>query len=262
MSDMDEIIREFLVESSEGLDQMDRDLVELEKDPDCQEKIASVFRAIHTIKGTSGVLGFLRLEALAHAGENLLSRLRDRKLRLTPAITSALLGAVDAVRSMLLAIEKTGSDGDNGYPEVIAGLSSFDKESEPPRRDATPPIGELLLKSGVTEAALAEALEQQQQGDPRRVGQILIDKGDAKPETVLDALNRQAEAASAALAGNIRVDVGLLDKVMNLVGELVLARNHSMALVRLRAQLRKLMLPSVPGPVIVNRSLEEAWKRF
>jgi two-component system chemotaxis sensor kinase CheA len=79
------------VESNEGLDQLDRDLVALEKDPDEKNLLGSIFRAIHTVKGTSGVLGFPKIEAVAHVGESLLSRMRDGKLRLDPEITSGLL---------------------------------------------------------------------------------------------------------------------------------------------------------------------------
>ena len=77
MEDMDEIVREFLVESYENLDQLDQDLVALEGAPDSRELLSSVFRTIHTIKGTSGFLAFGLLERVAHAGENLLVELRD-----------------------------------------------------------------------------------------------------------------------------------------------------------------------------------------
>jgi HPt (histidine-containing phosphotransfer) domain-containing protein len=73
----DEIVREFLVESAENLDLLDRELVRLEKDPRNRDTLASVFRTIHTIKGTCGFLGFTKLESVAHVGENLLSKLRD-----------------------------------------------------------------------------------------------------------------------------------------------------------------------------------------
>src|SRR5215469_5407024 len=98
MSDDDAIIKEFLIESYENLDRLDQDLVVLEKAPGYRETLASIFRTIHTIKGTSGFLAFNRLEALTHVGESLLSRLRDGMLALTPEITSALLAMVDAVR--------------------------------------------------------------------------------------------------------------------------------------------------------------------
>ena len=108
MGDMDDIVKDFLVESNENLDQLDRDLVTLEKDPTAREVLASIFRTIHTIKGTSGFLGFSRLGSVTHVGENLLSSLRDGRLLLNAEITSALLALVDAVRQMLVNIEITG----------------------------------------------------------------------------------------------------------------------------------------------------------
>ena len=81
------IVQDFLVESYENLDRLDRDLVGLEKNPKDADALAGVFRTIHTIKGTCGFLGFNKLEAVAHVGENLLTRLRDRQLTLTPEIT-------------------------------------------------------------------------------------------------------------------------------------------------------------------------------
>ncbi len=85
MSDLTDIVSEFLVESHENLDQLDRDLVALERDPVDRTRLASIFRTIHTMKGTSGFLGFGSLEAVTHAGESLLSKLRDGALQATPS---------------------------------------------------------------------------------------------------------------------------------------------------------------------------------
>jgi two-component system chemotaxis sensor kinase CheA len=106
----DEVIREFLVESLEGLDRLDRDFVALESAPGDRERLAAVFRTIHTIKGTSGFLGFGGLERLTHAGESVLARLRDGSLMLTPAITQALLAMVDRVREVLRTVEATSAE--------------------------------------------------------------------------------------------------------------------------------------------------------
>src|ERR1700760_104110 len=94
-STMDLIIQEFVQESTENLDRLDQDFVKLESDPGNLELLKTIFRAVHTVKGTCGFLGFTKLEALAHAGENLLSLLREGELRLTPAIADALLEMVD-----------------------------------------------------------------------------------------------------------------------------------------------------------------------
>ena len=93
MEEIDEIVGEFLVESHENLDQLDADLVALEQEPGSKALLGSIFRTIHTIKGTSGFLALHRLEAVTHVGENLLSRLRDGALLLTPAIAPRAAGA-------------------------------------------------------------------------------------------------------------------------------------------------------------------------
>jgi len=281
MDVQDDIVKEFLVESNENLDQVDRDLISLEKEPSSQEILARIFRAVHTIKGTTGFLGFSKLESVAHAGENLLSRLRDGTLDLTPEITSALLATADAVREMLLSIEATGQDGGCDYGGLIATLSrlleagSEPSTSSPPALASEPspassappqttagaasasantlaseadsacprqieskaepvfaspeaPLGSFLRNTGhVTEQQVASALDQQMDGDPRHLGEILVEQGLVQPGEVLEALQAQKEARGSALSsGNIRVDVGQLDKLMNLVGELVLARNQ------------------------------------
>ena len=139
MGDMDDIVKDFLVESNENLDQLDRDLVTLEKDPTAREVLASIFRTIHTIKGTTGFLGFSRLESVAHVGENLLSSLRDGRLLLNAEITSALLAMVDAVRQMLVHIENTGQEGEGDYSSLIENLTRLQmgekkkKKSSPAR---------------------------------------------------------------------------------------------------------------------------------
>lgn len=125
MDELDEIIKEFLVESYENLDQLDRDLVLLEDAPDDQNRLSSVFRTIHTIKGTCGFLGFPILEHVTHVGESLLVRLRDGELKLTPVITSGLLAMVDAVRTILANIANTQSEGDDQYEELVEQLETL-----------------------------------------------------------------------------------------------------------------------------------------
>src|SRR5262249_1194322 len=135
MPDMGNLIKGFLVDSYENLDQLDQDLVQLEKTPDDRGRLASIFRTIHTIKGTCGFFGFGTLEAVAHAGENLLSLLRDGKLRLDGPITGALLTMVDAVRAMLGRIEVSQQEGDVDYSGLIARLTELQSGSS----EAPPP---------------------------------------------------------------------------------------------------------------------------
>jgi two-component system chemotaxis sensor kinase CheA len=207
---MDEIIKEFLVESAEGLDLLDRDLVTLEQDPSSRELLGEIFRAAHTIKGTSGILGYPKLEKVAHLGENLLSRMRDGKLVLNPAITSGLLAMVDALRRLLSEIEQHGNEGADDYGAVVQQLEALLAESQAPpevKPEALPPPA-TVSKSPTP---VAEASDGPQ----------------AKPEAAVPAAATGEPTKETAVAGsNIRVDVGLLDKMMNLVGELVLARNQ------------------------------------
>ncbi len=136
MSD-DEIVKEFLIESHENLDRLDQDLIVLEKDPGNRDTLASIFRTIHTIKGTSGFLAFNQLEALTHAGENLLAKLRDGLLALTPEITTALLAMLDAVRQMLASIEATGAEGERNNQELIETLARLEMEGKETELDKT-----------------------------------------------------------------------------------------------------------------------------
>ena len=133
---MDEIINEFLIESNEYLDQLDRDLVELEKKTYDQELLARVFRAFHTIQGTSGFLSFLKLEALTHEGEGLLTQLRDGVKAPNAEIISALLALVDAIRSMMTHIEPSHQEGDEEYLDLIETLNRLQEKTDAPAEAA------------------------------------------------------------------------------------------------------------------------------
>jgi two-component system chemotaxis sensor kinase CheA len=239
MDGMEEIVGEFLIEANEELDQFDRDLVELERDPTSTTLLARIFRAIHTIKGSGGTLGYQKLGSLSHVGENVLSRMRDITLVLSPNITTALLAMTDSLRQMLSQIAKSGEEGDGDYTHVASQLSLLlegpsvpDSEIVPiqmpdPTTGPAPLLGELLVSAGATSPIeVAVALDQQQFGDSRRVGEILVANDAAEPTAIVDALKAQTETQSNVSNNTIRVDVGLLDKLMNLVGELVLARNQ------------------------------------
>ncbi|HEY7273095.1 MAG TPA: Hpt domain-containing protein, partial [Actinoplanes sp.] len=252
MEDLGEIVGEFLLESHENLDQIDRDLVDLEQEPGSRDLISRIFRAIHTIKGTSGFLAFTRLETLAHAGESLLSRLRDGVQPVTPETITTLLATIDGVRALLAAIEQSGTEGDVDVDAIITSVHAQMQapaesagtpaaaEPEPaeallesPVRPAPEPVegerrplGELLVESGAAQPAdVGFALQQQLEGDERKLGTILLEEGKAQPAAVHEALQAQAPKRSVADSA-IRVDVDLLDTLMNMVGELVLARNQ------------------------------------
>ncbi|MDF1800269.1 MAG: chemotaxis protein CheA [Planctomycetota bacterium] len=193
---MDEILSEFLVESYENLDSLDSDLIVLEGAPESTEILGKVFRTIHSIKGTSGVLGFEKLERVTHVGENLLSRMRDGILTFDQDIATALLQLVDAVRQMLGCIETEGADGDQDFGALIALLEQLLEQ------DAVPtPAG---VQADVTPAEVSEP----------------------DPEPAPGPSEEVARSGAPNAERTVRVHVKLLDQLMNQVGELVLARNR------------------------------------
>ena len=235
--DFDDIIQEFMIESTEGLDQLDRDLVVLEKDPESKETIASIFRTVHTIKGTSGFLSFSKLEKLAHAGENLLSLVRDGKLKVHIGIINILLSMAmgDAVREMLDHIVSSKTEGDGDYSsliEMITCLAEEDGEETPVpapvavlkiQKEEPPTIEEIDLpqvKPIDEEAASTKAPATPPVKD-------VTAKGEDEPiELTQLGVNPNETAAVKVSEGSIRVGVSLLDNLMALVGELVLTRNQ------------------------------------
>ena len=127
MGDMDGIVIEFVEEGNEKTNELERDLIELEKNPGSKELLAEAFRALHTIKGATSFLGFTKLCALAHTGESLLARLRDGALVTNQEITSALLSLVDAIREILSEIAATGKEGTTDYTALVNTLTRLQK---------------------------------------------------------------------------------------------------------------------------------------
>jgi two-component system, chemotaxis family, sensor kinase CheA len=237
MGENDELIKEFLVESYENLDRLDREFMALEKDPTNRDYLSSIFRTIHTIKGTSGFFGFERLQALTHVGENLLSKLRDGKLVLSGDMPNALLAMVDAVRGMLGGIESTGVEGATDHAPLIARLSALldESPSEAPsgsggsERQVGPLTAMFEAANAKTRAEQeAKAAEPKTAPPPSPVAKVA--PKEPSPKEHQDA-KPAAEGQAGSLADTtIRVDVSLLDRLMNLVGELVLARNQILQL--------------------------------
>ena len=231
---MDELTREFLIESQEGLDRMERCLTDLEERPNDTGLLAEIFRSVHTIKGTTGFLGFKRLEKLAHAGENLLGLLREGKLVADRLTITGLLQLLDGLRSILKTIETEASEGDGEDTLLIEKLEELQapahqqskqpvrmkaSASEPPARarvpvePTSPPPPPAPLPSDVITPQSVEPLE----------SVTSIAQEPTEPGT--DAAKPRAQAGTAA-ESTLRVDVTLLNRMMNLVGELVLTRNQ------------------------------------
>ena len=210
-----EIIKDFLIESGENLARLDLEMVELEKAPGDGTLLASIFRTFHTIKGTCGFLGFDKLERLAHIAENLLSEVRNGERSLTPALVSLILETVDAIKEELTAIEQSGAQSGQSHQDLLERLAQAGGVGPAPLEEAPGPSGAVIDSVEPTEPM----------ADPLAVE--TSSSASAPAEAAALAEHRPGTArAGTAVDSSIRVDVGLLDKLMNLVGELVLARNQ------------------------------------
>ena len=235
---MDELTREFLIESQEGLDRMERCLTDLEERPQDAGLIGDIFRSVHTIKGTTGFLGFKRLEKLAHAGENLLGLLRENKLTANRELITGLLQLLDGLRSILKTIEAKDAEGEGDDAALIGCLEELQlpaqaevkhpahakagarSASAPPAKaklaqpaaSAPPPEAPVPTTSAPAHAHPAEAVPA---GAPAPIAPV---------EAEVDPTRQRAQGTAAE--STLRVDVTLLNRMMNLVGELVLTRNQ------------------------------------
>lgn len=220
------VLQDFLQESSENLDRVDSELIELEGQPDNRDLLSSIFRSIHTIKGTCGFLGFEKLERVTHIGENLLVKLRDGECSMTEDIATALLAMVDAVRVMLSEISNHGHDGTKVYKNLISRLNELKEngklvsarlneivvENLPTTNDAQEPAQLSVANCATLVACSAQEVQVQEN---------MLAEGRIAPEA-----GAMADKSVPVIEPSIRVDVPVLDALMNLVGELVLARNQ------------------------------------
>ena len=230
---MDDLTREFLIESQEGLDRMERCLTDLEERPQDTALLAEIFRSVHTIKGTTGFLGFKRLEKLAHSGENLLGLLREGKLTADGAVINALLELLDGLRAILKTIETEANEGKGQDDALIARLDQL-RTQESRARDSQ--AAEVPARAGAP-IAVKSAEQPARSAEPTAIAPPVVHAAPPKeaapaPSSATpaapagDTVKSRGQAAGTASESTLRVDVTLLNRMMNLVGELVLTRNQ------------------------------------
>jgi two-component system chemotaxis sensor kinase CheA len=122
---MDDLISEFITETSESLSVLDQELVKLEQNPNDKQILGNIFRLVHTVKGTCGFLGLPRLESVAHAGENVLGKIRDGELEVTPLAISLVLQALDCIKSIMEQLDSTGREPHGDDRLLIDQLNAF-----------------------------------------------------------------------------------------------------------------------------------------
>jgi two-component system chemotaxis sensor kinase CheA len=231
----EEEIREFLIESNENLAMLDREIVELEQHPEAPQLIASVFRTMHTVKGTCGFFGFSILCGLTHITENILEQVREKIRPATPELISLILEAVDAVRTVLGEIELIGVEGEDIHSDLRRRLEEAFAAAAPPEGNfgiEPEPEAEADVVEDPVAVELTGLFAPYVPAVTKKVVAMKPVETMPAPAAAVEVTG-EFDAEEPALQKNqpvqdssIRVQVGLLDKLMNLVGELVLARNQ------------------------------------
>ena len=261
--EMKEILNDFLAEGSEMLEALDQHFVQLESDPNNTDLLNEIFRAMHSMKGSAGFLGFTNLVEVAHQGESLLNKLRQGEMEVSPFVIDIILEAVDAVKLLQEDIRDTGEDTHVDTSMIVTKLSlaiesapviapaqpvssaMSDKnevseetaEVEPPAPDVTPEPFSQQLSVEQDQGETPGFSDSDPSGSPMQESQGgLSDMLGKMKEVATRTVQAAAKSTSGKLHGGkeedqtVRVETRRLDHVMNLVGELVLGRNRLMKL--------------------------------
>src|SRR6266581_2111674 len=248
---MDDLLREFLTETNESLDTVDNQLVRFEQDPNNAKILDNVFRLVHTIKGTCGFLGLPRLEALAHAGETLMSKFRDG-MPVTAEAVTLILSSIDRIKEILGGLEATetepeGTDQDLIDPLVQLSMQSFATASEPVavKEEVMSPPQTLERELRPGEVSLDElerafretTTEIAPQSAPAAPPAPAQDTAPAvasskKPAAAKSVVEVEVLEADKIANQSIRVNVDTLEHLMTMVSELVLTRNQLLEISR------------------------------
>jgi two-component system, chemotaxis family, sensor kinase CheA len=265
---MDDLLREFLTETSESLDTVDNQLVRFEQDPNNAKILDNIFRLVHTIKGTCGFLGLPRLEALAHAGETLMGKFRDG-MPVTAEAVTLILSSIDRIKEILAGLETTEAEPEGTDQDLIVKLEEMVERgvealSQPSASSASSqPIAASAPLVPVEQGTLVpQTLER-----PLRPGEVSLDelerafretateaapvpgpaappKQDAAPAQRASSAKETKAAAKKTIAESettegdrvanqsIRVNVDTLEHLMTMVSELVLTRNQLLEISR------------------------------
>lgn len=223
--EMQEIIDEFIVESSELMDNVIQDIVVIEQSHD-EEVVNSIFRAVHTIKGTSSFLGFNTLSQLAHKGEDVLGQIRKGEMSTSQEVADILLESFDLMKLMIEDIREHGSEQQDASVVIGKLMGLLDPSQKPaPQPEEKKKIGEILIEENIiTKSELDEVLKKQETEKDKKVGEIILEEKYITETQLNKILVKQKTPKMEEQS--IRIDVKKLDDLMNLVGELVLGKNR------------------------------------
>ncbi len=245
---MDDLIAEFIAETSESLGMLDSELVKLEQNPDDKEGIGNIFRLVHTIKGTCGFLGLPRLASVAHAGENVLDKVRERHIAVNPTSISMILQSLDRIKLIMDHLAQHGSEPTGDDEELINLLNNF-AESNGNLANGNLNINNSIISTTnnkhdanqhddifanittTTQVATTQTLPEELQTEAIKQGLnheiVKQHQHDAKNADTENNGNNSSMANQT-----IRVNLSVLENLMQMVGELVLTRNQLLQLAR------------------------------
>ncbi len=267
---MDDLLKDFVVETSEHLDIVDAELVRFERDPNNSATLALIFRLVHTIKGTCGFLGLPRLEHLAHAGEDVISGFRDGKPVTAPAVTM-ILKTIDRIKGIIAELERSGSEPEGDDEDLVEALRALANEpaGAPALAAALAPAATIESKGNLSFQILERSLREDEVTldelerafrdapgpetvpfvEPERVAPPPAPLAEvpketprkekkaapkAEPKAEHDGGEGQASNENSVSKQSVRVAVGTLDRLMTMVSELVLTRNQLLEIARQR----------------------------
>jgi two-component system chemotaxis sensor kinase CheA len=256
---MDDLLREFLTETSESLDTVDNQLVRFEQEPNNDKILDNIFRLVHTIKGTCGFLGLPRLEALAHAGETLMGKFRDG-MPVTSEAVSLILGSIDRIKEILAGLEATEAEPEGDDQDLIVKLQEMVERGMQAMSAAAAPEAEAPAAAAAeVDILVPQALER-----PLRPGEVSLDELErafretttevaspppapkqeaapapkpnaapaSRPAAAKSVVESEVQEADKVANQSIRVNVDTLEHLMTMVSELVLTRNQLLEISR------------------------------
>lgn len=246
---MDELLQEFLTETGENLDTVDRELVRFEQNPNDRDILRNIFRLVHTVKGTCGFIGLPRLEALTHAAESVIGQFRDGAT-VKPTAVTAILETIDRIKDILAELAEKGQEPEGndetliGELQGLANLAKVELDQPASEQEATPvdPVAAYLARHGKPqdvpsiEDIVFQSAPSPQRGPDGRIA--------ARQQPLVEEGSPQRSGGPPTL----RVAVDTIEHLMTMVSELVLTRNQLLEVSRqqedvgLKAPLQRLSL--------------------
>lgn len=231
-----EFFDDFITEVTEILESLDQDLVELESKPDDLDLLNKIFRAAHTMKGTSSFMGFNKMMTVTHKMEDILNLLRSGKAKVTPEVMDVILEAVDVVKSIVDYLRENKEEPDIDISSIVGKLEDAYKKLQ--SGESLEPQGDRDIRVDGTKEEIVVGGErpltrEELEAFEREIEELLKKELEKEKAEVEDKAKEESKKSDdkKPKENTIRVDVSRLDNLMNLVGELVLGRNRLLRIV-------------------------------